>query len=379
MRDYRRTWAEVNLSHAAHNFNELKRFSKSEHMIAVVKANAYGHGALTLARLYEKLGAEYLAVACVSEAAALREAGITRPILILGPTPYEYMADIIENNITQAVCGLEYARTLSRAAQKLEKTCDIHIKIDTGMTRLGIRVHDENNIETAARDIIEIITLPNLRTHGIFTHFSDADNPDKEYTERQFSLFSSLISRLQGLKISFPLIHCANSAAILYFDKSHTGCIRPGISLYGPFPGDFRPEGVTLKPVMSFKSRVGDIRIIKPGDSVSYCRRYTAERETKVAVVTAGYADGIRRELTNKGSVLINGRHAGIIGTVCMDMCIADITDLPDVKPGDTVTFFGEDSGACIELEEVARVCGTISNELLCMITSRVPRVYINE
>lgn len=363
MNDQNRTWAEIHLDRAEHNFKEIQARTKAD-MIAVVKADAYGHGAVELAKLYETLGAKYLAVACVQEGIELREHGIKTPILILGTTAEEDLEQAVLQQLTLAVYSTESAHAVSKAAQRVGACARVHIKVDTGMSRLGFRFD-------APEEIIQIASLPALELEGIFTHFADAENEDKSFTETQLSRFEGMIKALEDAGISFNICHCANSAAVLHYKKAWMRYVRAGIILYGCGADD----GMDLKPVMELKTRVCDLRTVLLGDTVSYGRTYTADCVRKLAVVPAGYADGIKRSLSGCGSFLVRGKAAPICGRVCMDMTMLDVTDIPEVTIGDEVTVFGA-GASCDALAETA---GTISYELLCGVSKRVPRIYFSK
>ena len=370
----KRTWAEISLPNLAHNYRALRAMLPPGcRFLGVVKANAYGHGAVPVARALEKLGAEYLAVACLDEARELRQAGIEAPILILGVTPAEYAGQVVELGVTQSVGDWESAQALSRAAQAAGKRQKIHIKADTGMSRLGF-LCDEANRGAAAEEIARTVALPGLEAEGIFTHFSDADGSE-EFTMLQFTRFLDLLEDLKGRGITFAIRHCANSAAVLNYPCTHLDMVRPGIALYGHYP-DPSCEGLDgpgLVPVMTLKSRVAAVRREPEGAYVSYGRTARLDGARKLAVIPIGYADGFSRLLSNKGSVLIRGIPRPIVGRVCMDMCMVEAGE--DVQPGDEAEIFGESLPA----EESAGHMGTVQYELLCAVSPRVPRVYREE
>ncbi len=370
----KRTWAEIRLSELEHNYRALRALLPAGcRFLGVVKANAYGHGAVPVARRLEQLGADYLAVACVDEADELRRAGISLPILILGVTSVEYTGRLLELGVTQAVGDLETARALSAAAEAAGRRLKVHIKADTGMSRLGFLCGGER-LERAAEEIAAAAGLPGLEAEGIFTHFADADGSE-DYTMGQFTRFLDLLSALEGRGVRFAIRHCANSAAVLHYPCTHLDMVRPGIALYGHYP-DADCEGLDgpgLRPVMGLYTRVAAVRTLPGGTSVSYGCTAVLEGERTLAVLPVGYADGLSRLLSNQGSVLLGGRRCPIVGRVCMDMCMVDVTSL-DVAPGDTAEVFGP----CRPVEEDADRTDTISYELLCAVSPRVSRVYVD-
>lgn len=371
----KRTWAEINLANLEHNYRALRgMLPRGCRFVGVVKANAYGHGAIPVAKKLEKLGAEYLAVACLDEAAELREAGITAPILMLGPTPTVFAEDLLKYNVTQAVQDLDSAIELSEAASKAGKSLKIHIKVDTGMSRLGF-LCDEKNADKATKEIVKVCSLPNLDAEGIFTHFANADG-DEEYSMRQLVRFMDVVDKLAAENVKFEIRHCAASAAVLNYPCSHLDMVRPGIALYGHYP-DSSCEGLDgpgLLPVMTLKTRIVAVRELSAGTSISYGCTHTLKRDSRVAVLPIGYADGMERLLSNRTEMLLNDQRVPVLGRVCMDMCMVDVTDVPEASVGDIVTVFGP----MIPLEEKADTVGTIQYEMLCGVSRRVPRVYLD-
>lgn len=376
--EQKRTWREISLSNLEHNYRTLRAMLPPGcRFLGIVKANAYGNGAVRVARKLEELGCEYLAVACVDEAADLRGAGVTTPILILGSTPADYAGELLRLNLTQTVFDLDSAQTLSDAAVKAGKKLKIHVKLDTGMSRLGFLCdegHTDGSVETVAR----LCALPGLEHEGVFTHFSDSDGSE-EYTMLQFTRFLRALERLEERGVTFPIRHCANSGAVLNYPCTHLDLVRPGLSLYGHYP-DPSCEGLDgpgLLPVMELKSRVSAVNRLPAGTVVSYGRTFTLRRDSVLAVLPLGYADGLHRACSNQMEVLIHGRRVPIAGRICMDMCMADVTDIPGVLPGDIATVYGRDGEETLPIEEAARAAGTIQYELLCAISERVPRVYL--
>ena len=367
----KRTWAEVSLSALEHNVAAMKAvLPENTRFLGVVKANAYGHGAVKIAQRLEKCGAGYLAVACLDEALELRAAGITLPILILGATAGEYASVLAENDVTQEVESLEKARTISAALQDGQKL-KIHLKLDTGMGRLGFRAADEEALKEAA----EAAVLPGLVCEGCFTHFAVSDMAGgEEYTRRQYALFShgcDTIEKLSGVHIA--LRHCCNSGGVLSYREYAHDMVRPGLLTYGLYP-DAERGGIELQSLMSVYSRIAAVTHHKKGDAISYGGLWTAERDTTLAVIPMGYADGLHRALSGKLEVLIHGVRCRQVGRICMDMCMVDVTDVEGVEAGDVATIFSPEK----PIEELAEQAGTISYELLCAISPRVPRVYVD-
>lgn len=361
----RRTWAEISIPALLHNYNLIKAISGSCKILPVVKGNAYGHSAVDVANAL-KTEVDGFCVSNFNEATILRQNGIVLPILIFGYTPPECAKALAENNITQAVFSLDYAEQLSSCAGG--KTVDVHIKLDTGMGRIGFKAKDD-----AIEEISKVYHFKNLNVTGIFTHFSTADSNDTydiDYADKQYKRFKSTVSALKERGFNTGLVHCLNSAALLSADKYHSDACRPGIILYGLNPS----SSVTLEgiqPVMTLKSVVSMVKTINKGDALSYGRNYIADREMRVATVSAGYADGFPRALSGKGEVIVNGKRAKILGNICMDQFIIDVTDIENVKGGDEVILFGEE----ITADEIAEICKTIGYEITCGISHRVPRV----
>ena len=374
VQETKRTWAEINLSNLEHNYRTLRgMLPRGCRFVGVVKANAYGHGVIPVAKKLEELGAEYLAVACLDEAVELREAGIMAPILMLGPTPTVFAEDLLRYDLTQSVQDLDSAIALSAAAVKADKQLKIHVKVDTGMSRLGF-LCDEENMDKSVEEIVNVCALPNLTAEGIFTHFANADG-DEEYSMRQLTRFIDTVEKLAAHDVKFEICHCAASAAVLNYPCAHLDMVRPGIALYGHYP-DPSCEGLDgpgLLPVMTLKTRIVAVRELPAGTCISYGCTHTLERDSRLAVLPIGYADGLERLLSNRTEMLVNGSRVPVLGRVCMDMCMVDVTDIPDVAIGDVVTVFGPD----LPLEEKADTVGTIQYEMLCGVSRRVPRVYL--
>lgn len=369
-----RTWAEIDLGNLEHNYRALRACAPDSRFLGVVKANAYGHGAVPVAKKLEQLGADCLAVACLAEAVELREAGIRMPILILGATPPEFAREVVSGDFTQAVFTMELARALSEAAQQLGKTARIHIKLDTGMSRLGLLAHDP---VAAGAEVAQLCALPHLEHEGIFTHFANADG-DEDYTMLQFTRFLDTLDELEKrYSLTFEIRHCAASAAVLNYPCTHLDMVRPGIALYGHYP-DPSCEGLDgpgLLPVMTLKSRVAAVRDLPEDTPVSYgCTARFAAEGGRVAVVPIGYADGLHRALSNEGSFWLGGQPRPIMGRVCMDMCMVGLDEGAEVNPGDVAEIFG----GYLPVERHAELAGTVQYELLCAVSPRVPRIYLD-
>lgn len=369
-----RTWAEIDLGALEHNYNALKSMlPEGCKLLAPVKADAYGHGCVEVSRRLEKLGCDMLAVACAAEAEPLRKAGVKTPILCLGNTLPEYAHLLLRYNIIQAVGDLATARFLSANAVECGKPLNVQIKLDTGMSRLGFFWGKDGGNEQVLDELCQLFTLPGLHVTGMFTHFSDADGSE-EYTMEQFTRFLDARDALAARGHQIPLLHCAASAAAINFPCTHMDMVRPGIALYGYYP-DERLKGLVdegLRPVMTLKSRVCAVRALPAGTCVSYGRTAALNRDSKLAVLPIGYGDGLPRLLSNRMSFLVNGVPCPIVGRVCMDMCMVDVTDLPDVCPGDVAVIYDGELA-----EQAAQLTGTIVYELLCSVSPRVPRVYL--
>lgn len=365
-----RTWAEIDLNALAHNYRALRsNLEPGCRFVGVVKANAYGHGAVPVAKKLEELGAEYLAVACLDEAVELREAGVNAPVLILGGTQGQFASELLHYDITQTVFDLSTAKAYSKAASEAGQALKVHIKADTGMGRLGFV--GENRVA----EIKEVCTLPGLEPEGLFTHFSDADGSE-EYTMAQFTNFLDLRDALEKAGVTFKINHCAASAAMLHYPCTHLDMVRPGIALYGHYPDEEAVglDGPGLIPVMALKTRVASVRTLPAGSSISYGRTHALSRESRLAVLPIGYADGLHRGLSNNMEVAFPSGRAPIVGRICMDLCMADVTELPEVQPGDVAEVFGK----ALSVEGKSDALGTISYECLTSVSRRVPRVYGN-
>ncbi len=380
----RRAWADINLNALGNNFKEIRRHvGDKTKIMAVIKADGYGHGFLEVAKAMIDNGADALAVAFMDEAIQIRKCGITTPILILGYTHPDYAEELIEKDIMPNCYTREMAEAMSRAGQRLNKIGKIHIKIDTGMGRVGYRYNDDNEVNQRTVDeIVEISKLPNLEIDGLFTHFAVADADDDDYTSAQFKRFSELCCRVKAAGVKVNLCHCCNSAGLMRFPEYHMDMVRPGIILYGLMPSSFVNKSIlNLEPAMAFKAKITNIKTVGPGTSVSYGRKFRTTRpETKIATVSVGYADGYSRVLSGKAEMLVNGKKCKQIGNICMDQCMIDVTEVNNINIGDEVILFGRDlSGNEIPIENIADIMGTINYEILCVIGKRVPRVYLKD
>ncbi|MEA4911811.1 MAG: alanine racemase [Oscillospiraceae bacterium] len=376
MRQLKRTWVEIDLDALAHNFNEIRRqVGRAVDIMAIVKADAYGHGAKQVAQTLQAQGADWFGVSNINEAKALRRYGVTKPILILGYTPEENVAELAQQNITQSVLGADYARSLSKAAAAAGVRPDVHIKLDTGMSRIGFAARDARG---AADEIAAVCADAHLRVTGMFTHFAVADEPDSEeslaYTRRQHALFEAVAQGLDDRGCIFFHKHCCNSAGTLLYPEYYHEMVRPGLILYGETPMDAAHTKLDLRPVMTLKTVAALVKPVQKGECVSYGCTYTADADKVVATVPIGYADGYVRALSGKGLGYVGGAVVPVIGRVCMDQMMLDVTGV-DVQEGDVVTLFG--GGSPISLDNIAKIAGTISYELMCGISRRVQRVYV--
>lgn len=371
----RPVWAEVNLDNIINNINEIKKNINAEEIIAVVKANAYGHGAIDVAPVLVENGADKLAVAMLSEALELRESGIKVPILILGYTDVSFAEMLINNDIEQTVYSLDYAKELSKKAEALGKVAKIHIAVDTGMGRIGF-LPNEKSVE----EVVEISKLRNLRITGVFTHFSNADEEDKSYAHNQIKKFNSFINEIEKREVNLGVKHISNSASIIDIEDAHYNAIRPGIILYGYYPSDYiNKDKLKLMPALSLKCQVIHVKELPKGEYIGYGRKFMTERDSVIATLPIGYADGYIRGLYGKAQVIINGKLAPVVGKICMDQCMVDVTDIGPVNIGDEVILLGEDNGIKNNADDMAQMLDTINYEILCMIGRRVPRIYIKD
>lgn len=370
----KRTWAYINLDNLRHNYFQIKKYVPNSKFLGVVKANAYGHGAIEISKTLEELGVDYLAVACLDEAIELRENGIKMPILILGHTPKQYVKKLIENNITQCVANLNKAKEYSLEAQKINATLKVHLKVDTGMSRLGFLCKD-NYFDNGIKNMLDALTLPNLEYEGIFTHFAVSDEFDcdsKKYTLDQFDLFNKVINELEKHDFYFKIKHCANSGATLDYPQTYLDMIRPGLLLYGY--GDYQNK-LDLKPVMTLMSRINTIKYFDEGIDISYGRHYHTDKRSKIATIGIGYGDGLFRNLSNQCVFYCKNHIINQVGNICMDMCMINITDYDDIDIEDEVEIFGEHNS----LMDLCKISNTIPYEFMCSLSPRVKRIYIGK
>ena len=374
-----RTWATVSLDNIAYNFRQIRRAAGPGcKVMGVVKADAYGHGDYNVAKVLVEEGADFLGVSSLDEALALRRHFSSVPILVLGYTPPECAADLSENHLSQTVFSASYAQALSEACRPSALTVEVHIKIDTGMSRIGFAC-DSFSLPRCVEEAAACFSLPGLHVEGIFTHFAVSDelSPSSEdYTKTQYQLFCQACSALEEQGFSLGLRHCCNSGAVLNYPEMRLDMVRPGILLYGLYPSEEIRCPIPLRPAMELHSVVTLVKEIGPGVSVSYGRTFTSPRPMQVATVPIGYADGFPRTCQG-ASLLIRGQRAPVVGRVCMDQLMVDVTQIPGVQPGDSVVVFGKDGGAAIPVEEFASFSGTVNYESICSIGTRVPRVYL--
>ena len=379
-------WLEIDLQAIAHNCREVKRLvNENTRFMAVVKANAYGHGDIQVAKTALKNGADSLAVARLQEGVRLRQAGIQAPILIFGLTLPEDFHQLVEHDLMQTVYDLQTARALSEKAQHLGKTIKSHIKVDTGMGRLGLNiVPDDKSTQTynycTLHSLTEISALPGLKIEGLFTHFAQADSPDKSYTWEQLRRFLNFASDLKQKGIKIPILHAANSAASIDMQETHLDMVRPGIMLYGFYPTQQQNHShIHLEPAMHFKARIIQIKDVPAGFQVSYGSTYTTPAPTRLATLSVGYADGYPRILSSRGWVLLRGCRVPVVGRVCMDQTVIDIGRMENVLPGEEVVIFGKQGKNILPVEEIAEACSTIHYEIVSSIPARVPRIFYTQ
>ncbi len=377
----RRTWAQINLDAIENNIFQIKSLLNAGTMLcATVKADCYGHGYAFTAAAMSDAGADWFSVSNLSEALQLRRAGIKKPVLILGYTPPEHVKELVYNDISQAVYSYEYAKALSLQAQLAGVRVNAHIKIDTGMSRIGFVYHDNVEDSRVIDEIAEIASFDGINTEGIFTHFASADSVDGElFTRIQYELFCSAVDCLSQMGVNFTVRHCSNSAAILNFPEMNFDMVRAGIILYGHYPSEQVRKSIKLLPVMELKTVVSMVKEIPADTPVSYGGTFVSSDVRTVATVPIGYADGYPRLISNKMYMLVNGKKAPVIGNVCMDQTVIDVTGIDGVKEGKTITVFGYDNGSYLGVNEIAKKAGLLNYEILCGLSRRVPRVYIRE
>ncbi len=385
MNDTSLIWAEVDLGAIAHNVRELRRRADPKAMVmAVVKANGYGHGAVEVARTALANGAEWLGVARLPEAIPLREAGFGVPILVFGYTPPAEAGRLIEYDLRQSVYSPAAARAYSAAAVSRGRRIRAHLKVDTGMGRLGMvpaalsgKAPGHAVGEDFIREATAIARLPGLETEGIFTHFAASDSADTTYAKQQLALFLEVLSALRAAGLEFAVRHAANSAAVIALPESHLDLVRPGIALYGLRPSDeVDLAGISLQPAMALKTRIIHLKSVPAGACISYGMTHRTLSPTVIATIPAGYADGYRRRLSSRGKMIVHGHRVPVVGRVCMDLTMLDVGAVPDACIEDEVVIFGRQGNACISADDLARELGTINYEIVCDLTARVPRVY---
>jgi alanine racemase len=366
----RPTMAVIDMDALDHNFREVVRCAEGQQVLAVVKARAYGHGAVEVSKRLLRLGADMLGVALVEEGRELREAGIDAPVLVMGATFPEQAEEMVSLKLTPAIFSLSAAQALSEAAYRRRTTINVHVKIDTGMGRIGIAPEDAPDLIAALRK------LRNISVQGLMTHFADADLRDKQFASKQMDRFEALLKALEAKKITVPVRHAANSAAVLDFHRAFFTMVRPGLMLYGYNPLEEGALGADLRPVLSLVTRIAFIKKVPTGVPISYGRTFTTKRESAIATLPIGYADGYGRSLSNRGEALVRGTRIPVVGRVCMDMCMIDVTDVPAVREGDDVVLIGSQGSERITADDIAAKTGTIAYEVLCGISSRVPRIF---
>jgi alanine racemase len=362
-------WAEIDLDALADNVRLLKSQANGAALLAVVKANAYGHGAVAVARAALAAGADRLGVICVDEGEQLRRADITAPILVMGYTPTGEAQRLADLSLTPSVVSHEMALALARVASERGIEMPVHLKVDTGLNRYGLSPSEAADLGRWLRD------LAGIRAEGLFTHFASADDGDRSYTVEQHRLFLSVAEQLDWV----PIRHVSNTAALLDMPDMSLEMVRPGLGIYGCYPSGQVKRSLPLRPVLSLKGRVARLTSLAAGESVSYGRTWRASRPSLIGLVMCGYGDGLPRVLSNRGSVLVRGRRAPIVGRVCMDMCMVDLSDIPDVAVDDEVVIIGRQGEEEISADELAELCGTNNYEILCGISARVPRLYLRQ
>ena len=371
---YERATVEIDLGAIRENLQAIRaHLGDGTPVLAVIKADAYGHGAVNVAGAIDDLS-DFYGVAVIEEALELRAAGIEKPILVLGYTDPSRYRELIRHEIRPAIFTWEAAVSLSDAAVQEGKTARLHLAIDTGMTRIGFQPTSEN-----AMLITRIAKLPGLEIEGMFTHFACADETDKTSARRQQQRFTDFREKLSMLSVNIPICHCSNSAGIMEFDDAHMNMVRAGIILYGLYPSDEVDQSVLkLRPALSLRARISHVQTVPAGTGISYGSTFVTQRESVIATVPMGYADGWPRQLSNKGRLLVRGQYAPIAGRICMDQFMIDVTDIPGVKVGDCVTLIGRDGENCIPIEEPAFLAGSFQYELPCVLSKRLPRKYID-
>lgn len=377
--DKYQSYIEINLNRLENNFKEIKKISGASKVAAVLKANGYGLGAVTLSKELEKLGIDYICVSSLNEAMELRAEYIYKPILVLGYVKEDMFDILVQNRIDATIYNFDQCYKLNEAAKKLNTVVDIHVKIDTGMGRLGFLIDDEN-MDSTIENIIKIYNLSNIHLKGIFTHLSDADGYEKGFTKGQYEKFNNVIDILKENNVEIPIKHIANDAGSIVFDYN-MDMIRMGIGLYGYYSAPIvkRASKINIEEIASFFTTVSNVKYLDKDETIGYNRTFITEKKTKVATIAIGYADGYPYSLSNKGYVLIKGKKAKILGKVCMDQTMVDISDIEDVKIGDAVLLYGHDKDNYLPIYDVADKANTIIYDLICRLSMRVPRIYIRD
>lgn len=374
----RRTWAEISLDALEHNFKSIKsKLKKDTKILAVIKSDAYGHGVAQVAKTLSECGAYCFAVAFVDEGVELRNDGIKNPIMLLGYTPVSQAETIIKHEIQPAVMSYDMAKQFSDTAVRLGKECKVHIKLDTGMSRVGFVCNesDEDN-NKALNEIVRISKLPGIKIEGLFTHFAMADSASDNLTEVQFSRYMKMAEALEKSGVNIPIKHVCNSAALLRYPHMHLDMVRAGIIIYGVKPSDEINWDIDLQPVMQLKTILTQIKTMRGDEGVSYGCRYTAEKGDVIGTIPVGYADGYSRSISGKAFVIAGGKKVPVVGTICMDQCMIKLNGVNNISVEDEITLFGKSGDCQVSIEEVAKWKNTISYEILCDIGRRVPRVY---
>lgn len=378
----KRTWAEISLNAIEHNYNVIRnKVADDTKVCCVIKADGYGHGAVELSQIYEKLGADFFAVSNIDEGIEIRKSGSKLPIVILGYTPVSEAENLAEYDISQAVFSLEYAKELSEKCVEEDCICKMHIKVDSGMSRIGFMCQGFPRDEYSIEEICEACCLPNLEVEGLFTHFcvSDEDAEGREFTNKQYENFIHVRDSLKKRGVDISVVHCSNSGAIEDYPETCCDMVRAGIILYGLAPSSKLADRLDLVPAMTLKTVVAFVKEVQKGATISYGRTFTADRKMKIATVPIGYADGFIRQNAKDGYMMVNGKKAKIVGRICMDQTMLDVTDIEDVKTGDEVVVFGTGENGEPTADSLAENTGTINYETVCLVGKRVPRIYIKD
>ena len=378
----KRTWAEISLNAIEHNYNVIRnKVADDTKVCCVIKADGYGHGAVELSQIYEKLGADFFAVSNIVEGIEIRKSGSKLPIVILGYTPVSEAENLAEYDISQAVFSLEYAKELSEKCVEEDCICKMHIKVDSGMSRIGFMCQEFPRDEYSIEEICEACCLPNLEVEGLFTHFcvSDEDAEGREFTNKQYENFIHVRDSLKKRGVDISVVHCSNSGAIEDYPETCCDMVRAGIILYGLAPSSKLADRLDLVPAMTLKTVVAFVKEVQKGATISYGRTFTADRKMKIATVPIGYADGFIRQNAKDGYMMVNGKKAKIVGRICMDQTMLDVTDIEDVKTGDEVVVFGTGENGEPTADSLAENTGTINYETVCLVGKRVPRIYIKD